>query len=472
MSRSTLHFCRLFLLLALTLPAAGARAETSPELRELIQDINSIRRAYRIPAVAFTLVSPQAQLWSGGIGFADLATRQPATPDTLYQVEALSRTVAALAALLAVDRGRLSLDDRLQTLTPGTELQNPWEDTHPVRLAHLLEQSAGLLDIPPGETGEQPLQCHWPPGLHASYSTAGTGLAIAALQDNIDEPYAEFVQRLLFAPLDMPQARVTRDPVTQAQLASGYDADGRTLIPPGRGTLQPPVIATPRETSALLQLLLARGTADSGVVLEATAMQRMETPLTTLAASRGLAFGYGLGNDQSLHRGFLFHGQDGAAGGHLSRYAYSHRLGLAYLVVINARQPAALAELRLRIEDYLVADQTAEQPPEAELDGEQLRRLTGRYQALTWRFPRADTADRRQLDRLEISLSGERLRLRTAQGKRHALLPVGAGLFRRAGQPLATSVFIEYGDDVYLQGEFGNYLRVRDAGADPAADQK
>ena len=40
-------------------------------------------------------------MWSGGIGYADLATRQPATPDTLYQVDAVSRTVTALAMLLA-----------------------------------------------------------------------------------------------------------------------------------------------------------------------------------------------------------------------------------------------------------------------------------------------------------------------------------------------------------------------------------
>ena len=35
-----------------------------------------------------------------------------------------------------------------------------------------------------------------------------------------------------------------------------------------------------------------------------------------------------------------------------------------------------------------------------------------------------------------------------------------AQLFRRADQPLATSAFVEYGDDVYLLGEFGNYLRI------------
>ena len=455
MSRPTLHFCRVFLLLALAL-GAGVRADTAPELKELLRDINAIRRAYRIPGVAFTLVSPEALLWSGGIGYADLATRQPATPDTLYQVDAVSRTVAALALLLAAERGRLSLDDRLQALVPDTGLENPWEETHPVRIAHPLEQTAGLLDTLPGQSGESPWRCHWPPGLYASRSIAGAGLAITALQAVIDEPYPVFVRRHLFAPLGMQQARVTPDPPAEAQLASGYDADGRTLIPAQASRT---VVANPREMAALLQLLLAHGKSHDRVVLTAAAMERMESPRTTLAAVQGLEYGYGLGNDQSLHRGFVLHGQDGAAGGHLSRYAYSHALGLGYLVVINGRQPAALAELRLRIEDYLVEGKTALQPAVADVDNAQLQRLSGRYRALTWRFPAAESELQR--DHIEVSLSDGGLLLRTAQGEQHPLLPVSARLFRRADQPLATSAFVEYGDDVYLLGEFGNYLRVR-----------
>ena len=446
-------------LLAMAL-AAGVRADTAPELTELLQDINAIRRDYKVPGVAFTLVSPQALLWSGGIGYADLATRQPATPDTLYQVDAVSRTVTALAMLLAAERGRLSLDDRLLAVAPDTALQNPWEETHPVRIAHLLEQTAGLLDARPGETANPPWRCHWPPGLYASRSSAGSALAMAALQAAIDESYAAFVLRRLFAPLGMQQTRVSPDPQTQAALASGYDADGRTLIAPQASRT---VITSPRETATLLQLLLARGASAGRTLLDAAAMQRLETPRTTLAAWQGLKYGYGLGNDQSLHRGFLFHGQDGAAGGHLSRYAYSHALGLAYLVVINARQPAALAELQLRIEDYLVEGNTPLQPPVADLDGAQLRPLGGRYQALTWRFPAPDAQAGLERNRLEVQVSGGGLVVHTAQGQQHRLLPVSAQLFRRADQPLATSAFVEYGDDVYLLGEFGNYLRIPEA---------
>ena len=450
------HLCCLLLLLAL--PAAP-RAETPPEFSQLLEDINDIRRAYRVPAVAVTLVTPQALLWSAGIGYADPANREPATPDTLYRVAAASRTLAALAALLAAERGWLSLDDRLAVLAPALSLENPWEDTHPVRLAQLLEQTAGLLDGASPDNGQQ--RCHWPPGLYASPASAGTGLAIQALQPALPQPYADFVRRRLFAPLGMQASHIGPAPETRTRLANAYDADGKTLIvpQPDRRKAPPTPVSTPREMAALLQLLLARGRVGERVLVPESAMQRMETPRSTLAAWQGLEFGQGPGTDQALHRGFLFYGQDGEAAGHLSRYAYSHALGLGYLVVINARQPAALTELRLRIEDHLVAGKTPTEPPLAVLDREQLERLAGRYRPLTWRFPETDPGSRAERDFLELSLSGSRLQLRTTQGQQHELLPVGERLFRRSGQPLATSAFVEYGDDVYLLGEFGNYLK-------------
>ena len=221
------HLCRVLLLLALA-PAAAARAETSPGMTELLEDLNDIRREHGIPALALTLVSPVDALWVGGIGYADLASHRPSGPDTLYRIAAVSRTVAALATLIAVERGRLSLDDPLKMLVPDTTLENSWAETHPVRIAHLLEHTAGLLDSPDGgarsdssaaapEAAEPgTLASQWPPGLYPSYSQAGVGFAIEALQRVIDVPYEQFVGRELFAPLGMPGAGFSVDPASKA----------------------------------------------------------------------------------------------------------------------------------------------------------------------------------------------------------------------------------------------------------------
>ena len=134
-------------------------------------------------------------------------------------------------------------------------------------------------------------------------------------------------------------------------------------------------------------------------------------------------------------------------------------------------QPAALQRIRERIEDYLVDDRTPTRPPEARLDAEQLRSLSGRYQALTWRLPAGDqgAVERGQL---EVEVSGTRLIAHTPDGRKHRLLAVSPHLFRRPEQPLASVAFFEYGSDVYLLGALGNYLRLAAPAGGVAASQR
>ena len=53
--------------------------------------------------------------------------------------------VGQLAHLL--EQQQLSIDTPLRSLLPAGAYQNPWQRTHPVRLAHLLELTAGFTDL-------------------------------------------------------------------------------------------------------------------------------------------------------------------------------------------------------------------------------------------------------------------------------------------------------------------------------------
>jgi CubicO group peptidase (beta-lactamase class C family) len=466
-SRAPPRWGRLALL---ALVVSTASPATAGELDSLLEDLNSIRHDYRVPGIALTLVSGESVLWSGGIGYADVDNRKPATPDTTYPIQALSGTLAGLAVLLAAERGELSLDDRLQTAVPDAPLDNPWEQTHPVRIAHLLEHTAGLLDTPAREPpraqdafegpsgGPERRRCYWPPGLFPSWSRIGVTFAIAALEHSTGAPYAAFLERQLFGPLDMWQTRVV------ANAASPEDSDRpvEALEPAvyGEGTPSgaPTLISTPRELAALLQLLLNRGMIEGRRLVSEASIERLATPRTPLAAHQGLRFGFGAGNVPSIYRGFLFHGQSSDTGAHLSDYAYSHQLQLGYVVIINAPRPAALERLRRRIQDYMIADHRPHRPPVADVDPQQLARFGGQYQALTWRFaaPLAAQAG----PPLQVLLIDGQIHIRRAGGQRQALLPVTGQLFRYAEQPLATIAFVEYGDDIYLLGPFGNYRRI------------
>ncbi|WP_455235029.1 serine hydrolase domain-containing protein [Thiogranum longum] len=457
----------------------AATDQTPVSLDALMEDIDRLRREHRVPSVALTLVSGNGTIWSGATGYADLETRKPATADTLYRIGSITKAFTSLAVLLAVEQGQLSLDDTLDELAPDAPLNNRWAEEHPVQIAHLLEHSAGLLDITKAEfdhndpgpstleqglaVGAEARVCLWPPGLHASYSNAGAGLAAYALEQVTRQRYETFVEERLFVPLGMNNAGFYLDRATQEKLATGYDADGKSVIPYWHMVLRPfgAINATPRDMASLVQLLLTRGTLNGKTLLSPSSIERMETPRTTLAAQSGLEYGYGLGNYQFVYRGFLFHGHGGDGDGYLSHYAYSRDLGLGYFVVINAFNSRALRVIRQRIQDFLIQDRKGPAPPPvASIGPKQLLALTGRYQAETWRFPWDHGNTPPGNDRLDVILQDGRLYTIGAGRDQRELLPVNRHHFRRTHEPVATIAFVEHDGELYLQGDFGNYRRI------------
>jgi CubicO group peptidase (beta-lactamase class C family) len=274
--------------------------------------------------------------------------------------------------------------------------------------------------------------------------------------------YEEFMTLRVLRPLGMWRAGLVLDQTTRARLATGYDTDGTTVIPywhmifPALGAIH----ATPREMAALVVLLINRGVYRGRRLLSAASVVRMESPRTTLAARSGLRYGYGLGNEQFSHAGFLFHGHGGDGDGYLSHFAYQTDLARGYFITISAFNRKALGAMKAAVLDHLVANQ---QPPKAgvaALPAETLATFTGTYRPVTWRFP----WERRGGDReagLEVVLLGGRLHLRYPSGRRRPLLPVTDRHFRFPDEPVATLAFVSADDELFLQGDIGNYRRTR-----------
>ncbi len=453
----------------------AAASERDAALEALIAEIDTVRRGHEVAGVALTLVTPDEVIWSGALGLADVKTQRPVSPETLFRIGSVTKAFTALALLMLDQQGELSLDTPLKQVAPDASLNNPWDDTRPVRIAHLLEHTAGLLDITRAEfdhnepqTLEQALAfmpeartSHWPPGMHSSYSNAGAAYAAYALEQITGQRYEAFVEQNVFRPLAMHSASFFLDAPTRQHLATGYDRDGVTVIPYWHMIFRPfgAINVKPREMAGFVQLLLNDGRVNGRRLLSPAAIRRMETPRTSLAAHSGLAYGYGLGNYQYVHEGFLFHGHGGDADGYLAHYAYNRDSARGYFVVINAFNGEALAEMRDLIEDYIVRDLRPRAPAPGELDEAVLARLTGLYGPVTRRFPWTPPETLAH-DRLEVILDRGTLFTRNASGAKRPLLPVNAWHFRRPGEPVATIAFIENGGELYLQGDFGNYRRL------------
>lgn len=472
-SKRSIQYTLIFLLLVCMSARTHAREE---KLETLIRDVDEIRIRHHLPAVAFTLVSREKVLWSGTLGIRDRKSRQAADANTRFRIGSITKAFTSLALLKAQEQGKLSLSDPLSTHVSDAPLRNRWRSTHPVRIAHLLEHTAGLLDLSKAEFdhndsepltlrqglffGTEPRRTQWPPGLHSSYSNAGAPYAAYALETATKQSYEDFVTQKLFVPLEMHSAGFHLDEKTARDLATGYDADGETVIPYWHMIMRPfaAINVKPHEMGNFVQMLLNRGQYKGRRILQETSIARMEQPKTSLAARAGLGYGYGLGNYQTVHAGFIFHGHGGDGDGYLAHYAYNRDANLGYFAVTNAFNHDAINAIRDRIEDFIIAGLRPPKSKAALADTATLIALTGRYHAVTRRF-HWDDKGQNEHDQIEVLLIGDTLYTRTPKGKRRPLIPASPTFFRRPDEPVATIAFIEHDGDLYLQGDFGNYRR-------------
>ncbi len=460
----------------LCVPVLAGAAEN--RLPELLAELDRIRIEAGVAGGGLVLASATGVVAVRGFGTLGWDDERPVGSDTVFRIGSVSKAFTGLAFLRLAAQGRLGLDAEVRDLVDPPPYDNPWAGTHPVTIAQLLEHTAGLGDLTKREwdhnvplpladalaVAPESRRLRWPPGLHSSYSNSGAGVAAFAMERATGLDFEDYVRAEVFTPLAMRSASFTLTPALEKRLASGYDRDGRTAIPYWHTLYRPfgGINVELAEMGQFLKLLLGRGQIDGRRLFEPAAIARMETPRTTLAARQGLDFGYGLGNYRYVHDGFVFHGHGGDADGYLSHFGYSRERGLGYFLVINAFQGQTLREMRDRVETFIVAGATPKFARGVPQPVAQLSALAGTYRAATRRFGGGGEG------RLQVDFESGRLYLK--RGRRiEVLIPQSPWLFRRRHEPVATTAFMPHDGQLYLQGPFGNFVRVHDEPKGPAS---
>lgn len=460
---------------------AGSQGNEPPfDASELRAAIEKVLQQTGTPAAAVALVTPDKVLWAEGIGTANRATGEKATADTLFRMGSISKSFVSVSVLMLQEQGKLSLDDPIRRLAPEIEFTNPWQESDPVRLAHLLEHTAGFDDIhlceyafsAPGLSLREGLAfhphsrtCRWRPGTFYSYSNSGPSVAAYAVEKVGGQPFEDFVRQNIFEPLQMKSASFLLTPEVEAHLAKGYAADGRTELPYWHILTRPSgaLNASMREMAHFVQMLLNQGAYGDVRLLKPESVARMETPKTNLGARQGMLTGYGLGNATSMQEGFLFHGHGGGMNAYLALYGYLPNQGLGYVYAINSVNGPAMREIGQLVRRFLVRGLTPPLPTSLQVAAPRLRALTGYYQPIT---PRQEVS--RFLERLlgvvRVEFQQGYLYSHPFFGERKVLIPVTERRFRGENEPLPSLIFLETPQGLIVQGNGdplnGNYQAV------------
>ncbi len=448
----------------------SASLEQQIDHEQLLAKLNTIRDRNNIAAVGLALVEGRKITYSGGLGTLSQHSDQAITGATVFRLGSITKTFTALAALTLAQHQRVDLNAPIQQWIPKDWYQNPWQASHPITLAQLLEHTAGFKDLsaaefnfndddfPPLRQTLQQFKHHhkvaWPPGQHTSYTNVGAGFVGFIIEQISGQPYEAFVVNKIAKPLGMTNTHFN---VPGAErLAIGYDRDGKTPIPYWHTVYRSfgGINSTADDMGRFIQALIKAPETSGKRPINHSMIQRMETPETSLAAQAGLRYGYGLGIYPWFNNGVLFYGHGGDADGYLSKMGYTRANDSGYFLVITAYNSWALEKMQHLVEEYLTQNI---QPPnplkEYALNNQQIKNLVGTYQAVTNRF---------KAPRETMKIITDNNKYYTViDNRKQQLIPVTANTFRRKGETIATSTLINIdNDEQYFQEDRLNFKKL------------
>ncbi len=159
-------------------------------------------------------------LLSQGYGLADRIQRIPNTPQTRFHLGSMTKMFTAMGILALQSQGKLCVNDPICNLI--SSFPKAWKD---ITIHHLLTHISGLSSqlsrrfyeeieiatsgpVPPSEqTHYLGLDCKWSldarPGEQYAYNNFGYILLAHIIEQVSGQSYADFLERTIFAPLQM-----------------------------------------------------------------------------------------------------------------------------------------------------------------------------------------------------------------------------------------------------------------------------
>ncbi len=301
-----------------------------------------------------------------GYGFASLNPRRAVDPDqTLFRVGSISKTFTWIALMKEVEAGRMRLNQPINLYLPEkVQIRDQGYD-QPVRVANLMDHSAGFEDRALGQLfernfdrvrpmdlylrQERPKRVH-APGALSSYSNYGAAIAGEAASYVAGKPYERLVEDEILTPLGMnhttfrePHAPKAGLPAPMPASLAANVSDGfrwtplgferrdyefiEQIAPAGAGS------STASDMARYMLMQLGGGQLGAAVIYGPTTAQAFRTPLRkTPVGVNGWAHGFMVLDLPGDHRGY---GHGGATLSFFSNMVVIPELNLGIFISTN-----------------------------------------------------------------------------------------------------------------------------------------
>jgi len=375
---------------------ASSELPKAKTLTQLNNNISKIMEKSTLPSLAYALVKKESIEEIKVLGFADLDSQKRADSNTLYRIGSVSKMFTSIATLKLIEQGRLHLDDEVKALVPEVEFFNPWHETHPIRVVHLLEHTTGwdeiaLTEYAKQNTPEQTLieslnyypesrTSRWPPGTRSSYSNSGGAVAAYIIEKITEQNFESYIQKTIFTPLKMQNTTYLYNEQVKQLGATSYMNHKAQAY---KHLIYRPVGAinsTIEDMAKFTKMLLNYGKP----ILTAESIKRMRNSEST--NSNEIDNGYGLNNIPVLLNNFLYHGHDGGVNGALADLRYLPSGNAGFVILTNSGNPSKLKQIREQIVSFQTQELIKPEAFEGVIPNDISKQLSGYYYTVNPRF--------------------------------------------------------------------------------------
>lgn len=341
--------------------------------------LEELMRRFGVPGVGVAVIHDFEVHWAKGFGVADVETGARVDTETLFQAASISKPVAALAVLRAVEDGLFSLEDDINDVLVSWKLDGgTFTRDRPVTPRSLTSHTSGLGDgfgfpgydpADPLPTVLQILEGHElsnvgrvfmerPPMTFMEYSGGGVTVMQQALSDARGRPFEDVMRDDVLGPIGMVHSTFEQPLPAERDrnAARAHDRDGRA-----RGAkwhVYPELAAaglwtTPTDLARFAIEVQRSAVGASNHVLSRSTVQEMLSPVGVGPYAVGFSI-------SRMGEGWYF-GHGGSNWGFRATLLAHKVKGYGLAIMTNADQGGAVAaELSRRIQHAYGWDSVAE----------------------------------------------------------------------------------------------------------------
>jgi len=199
--------------------------------------IQAFIKEHHVPGISLAVTDKSKVVFARGYGYADIAAKQQVNPDSLFRIASISKPITAVAIMQLVEKGKLSLDDKvLDVLEFGADIKAAGDKFdkrfREITIRHLLQHRGGWdrdksfdamfqsvrfakqlgVDPPADPTtvirAMLSQKLDFTPGKRYAYSNFGYCLLGRVIEKVAGQEYESYVQKYVLLPIGIKSMRI------------------------------------------------------------------------------------------------------------------------------------------------------------------------------------------------------------------------------------------------------------------------